>query len=235
MNMRRPLERWAHHPPGTLVGSHIGEVVAVDDPNSRGRVKVRLYDHDGVGAQDAPLWARVAVPFAGDGRGAFFIPTVGDEVLVTFVNGDPRMPIVIGGLWNGGASPPETLGGDGKSVDRWTIVGKQGTRIAIIEEQGGQPTVSFTTPGGVSGTLSDESGGKIELKTQGTTITVDTSGVSVQTQSSCQLQASSVTVTAPTVTVDAGMAQFSGTIQCNALLTSTVSAATYMTGAGNVL
>ena len=48
------------------------------------------------------------------------IPDIDDEVLVSFVNGDPRQPIVIGGLWSGSADVPESLGGGGDSVDRWT-------------------------------------------------------------------------------------------------------------------
>src|SRR5262249_47023654 len=159
--------------------THLAEVVSVEDRNGRGRVQIRLYDHDNVGHQDAPIWARVAVPFAGSNYGAFFIPNKGDEVLVNFLNGDPRLPIVVGGLWNGAAQQPERLGGDGKSVDRWTITGKNGTRIAIIEQQGGQPTIKLSTPGGVTGTFTDENGGKIELHVQGTTITADSSGVLV--------------------------------------------------------
>ena len=84
--------------------------------------RVRLITVDGDG--QAEIWARVAVPFAGASRGALFIPDVDDEVLVTFVAGDPRFPIVIGGLWNGGAPPPETFSGD--RVDRWTITSKAG-------------------------------------------------------------------------------------------------------------
>src|SRR5262249_13237108 len=105
-------------------GTHLAKVVSVEDDTGRGRVQVRLYDHDDVGEQNAPIWARVAVPFAGSNMGAFFIPNKDDEVLITFINGDTRLPIVVGGLWNGDAQAPEELGGDGQSVDRWTITGK---------------------------------------------------------------------------------------------------------------
>ena len=130
-------------------GSYLAEVFAVNDPEQLGRVQVRLLSFDDVEGQDAPVWARVAVPFAGDGRGSFFIPDVGDEVLVSFVNGDPRLPVVIGGMWSGSAEVPEQLGGSGDRVDRWTITGKAGTRIAIVEEQPADATISFTTPGGL--------------------------------------------------------------------------------------
>jgi len=170
-------------PVGLAGASYLAEVTSVNDPDNRTRVQVRLLSFDGVGDHDAPIWARVAVPFAGGNRGAFMLPDVGDEVLITFVNSDVRFPIVIGGLWNGNASAPETLGGSGDRVDRWTIVGKAGSRIAIVEENQGEATISFKTPGGVSGELTDKSGGKIEFKAAGTTVTIDTGGVSVQTPS----------------------------------------------------
>ena len=155
-------------------------------------------------------------------------------MLVTFVNGDSRLPVVVGGLWNGDARAPETLGGAGDRVDRWTLVGKAGTRIAIVEETSGQETISFETPAGVSGELTDASGGKIELKAAGTTITVDTSGVSVQTPSKVKVQASQVEVTSGLVTVNAAMSKFSGVVKCDVLQATTVVATTYTPGAGNI-
>jgi uncharacterized protein involved in type VI secretion and phage assembly len=219
---------------GVFNASYLALVVAVNDPDSRARVQIRLLNADGIGAQDGPIWARVAVPFAGADRGAFMLPDVGDEVLVTFLNGDPRLPMVVGGLWNGSDSPPETLGGAGDRVDRWTIVGKAGTRIAIVEERGGQETISFTTPGGVSGELTDSGGGKIELQAAGSTITIEPSGVTIQTGAKVSVQASQVEVSAGLVKVDAGMSQFSGVVRCDTLITNTVVATTYTPGAGNI-
>ncbi|HEU0014732.1 MAG TPA: phage baseplate assembly protein V, partial [Longimicrobium sp.] len=158
------------HRPLGLGAAYLAEVVSVQDPDSQGRVQVRLHGWDGVADQDAPIWARVAVPFAGADRGAFLIPDVGDEVLVCFVNADPRLPVVVGGMWNGSAAPPESLSGD--RVDRWTFTGKAGTRIAIVEE-GGTPVIEMTTPGGVSATLKDEGSGKLELVAAGCTVTLD--------------------------------------------------------------
>jgi len=96
---------------GPWTACHLAEVVAVKDPDGLGRVQVRLLAFDGVTGQDAAVWARVAVPFAGNDRGAFLIPDVGDEVLVSFVNADPRFPVVVGGLWNGNSTAPESISG----------------------------------------------------------------------------------------------------------------------------
>lgn len=219
---------------GVFSASYLAEVISVDDPESLARVQLRLLSADGIGAQDGPIWARVATPFAGSGRGAFMLPDVGDEVLVTFLQGDPRLPIVVGGLWNGRDTPPETLGGAGDRIDRWTIVGKAGTRIAIVEESSGTATISFTTPGGVSGELTDSAGGKIELTAAGSTVTLDPSGVTIQTGAKVSVQASQVDVSAGLVKVDAGMSQFSGVVKCDTLIATTVVATTYTPGAGNI-
>jgi uncharacterized protein involved in type VI secretion and phage assembly len=214
--------------------SYLAEVVSVDDPDHMARVQVRLLNFDRATNQDAPLWARVAVPFAGDNSGAFLIPNVGDEVVVTFLNGDPRLPIVVGGLWNGAASPPETLGGDGSRVDRWTLVGRRGTRVAIVEEQSGEETIRLSTPNNASVELTETGSGKIQVEAAGTTITIDSSGVSIQTDADIQVQASNVTVNATDVTVNSPFTTFSDTVICETLIATNVVGTSYTPGVGNV-
>ena len=219
-------------PPSTwLHGAHIATVVSVVDPDGRSRVQVQVMGADADGS--ALLWARVAVPFAGNNRGAFLIPDVGDEVLVLFVGGDPRFPVVAGALWNGRTSVPETIGGD--RVDRWSLTGRNGTRIAIVEAASGQEKVEIETPNGVKATLTDASGGSITLDTgSGSSVTADTSGVSIQTSGTVSVQASSATITAGEVSVDAAMSTFSGAIQCQTLIATSVISASYTPGAGNI-
>lgn len=216
-------------------GAYLARVVSVQDPASRNRVQVRVFNTDAMADQDAPIWARVAVPFAGSNRGAFLIPDVGDEVLVIYLNGDARFPIVIGSLWNGADQAPDALGGNGDSVDRWTITGKAGTKIAIKEDSSG-PAVQFTTPGGLSGTLTD-SDSSIELKdVVGNSVRLDAAGVTVNSPSG-QVQvkgAASIELTAPFVNVNASMSTFSGVVVCKVMQATTVIASTYTPGAGNV-
>ena len=61
---------------GWMQSATLARVVSLDDPESRNRVQVRLFALDGADQQDAPLWARVVCPFAGDQRGAFFMPDI---------------------------------------------------------------------------------------------------------------------------------------------------------------
>lgn len=217
--------------PQLFQSCHLAKVVSVQDPDQLARVKVALLVLDGEGA--AEIWARVAVPFAGADRGALFIPDVGDEVVVMFAGGDPRFPIVLGGLWNGNAQPPDQFSGD--RVDRWLFQGKHGTRIAIIEESASSAKIEFETPNGIKGTLTDESGGKIKFEdTGGNSITIDTQGISLQAASKVNVQAGQVCISAGMVSVDAGMSKFSGVVKCDVLQATTVVASTYTPGAGNV-
>lgn len=219
-------------PVGVWTSSYLAEVVSVEDPDRLTRVQIRVLNCDGLDDQDGAVWARVAVPFAGHNRGAFLLPDVGDEVLVVFLNGDPRFPMVVGGLWNGHDQAPDSLPGD--RVDRWTITGKSGTKFSIVEEQNGREKIVFQTPAGVTGTLTDEAGGKIKLEAAGNIVTMDTSGVSIQAAATVKVQASQVEVTAGMVTVNAGMSKFSGVVKCDTLITNTVVSAMYTPGAGNV-
>ncbi|HET8745630.1 MAG TPA: phage baseplate assembly protein V [Ramlibacter sp.] len=207
----------------------LARVTDVNDPQNLARVKVELYAL--ATASDVAMWARVASPFAGDGRGGFFIPQEGDEVLVVFVNGDARHPVVVGGLWNGAAAPPESLGG---KVDRWSITGKAGTRIAIVEESDATATIVCETPQGVKLTLSDESGGQVKVECAGNTVVIDTQGVSIQAAAKVKVQAAQVEVSAGMVKVDAAMSQFSGVVKCDTLITNSVVSTSYTPGAGNI-
>ncbi len=226
MSAREPLP-----PPSWLgQGLFLAEVVSVRDPESRARVQVRVHAFDGVAGQDAPLWARVAAAFAGNKRGAFFIPDVGDEVLVGFVQGDGRQPVVVGSLWNGRDAPPETLPGD--AVERWTITGTAGTRIAILESA--SPTIRLETPGGAVAELTDGGGGKLQIDAGGATLKIDPSGITLTTGATVKVEASLVNVRAGLITVDAALTSFSGVLMCDTLISSTVMSSSYTPGAGNI-
>ena len=220
-------------PPAAAHAAYLAEVTSVSDPDALGRVQVRLLNYDGVADQDAAVWARVAVPFAGDRRGALFVPDVGDEVLVTLLGGDPRYPVVLGGLWNGRNAPPDRFPSD--RVDRWLFVGRNGTRVAIVEAADGQEVIELHTPGGQKVDVTSASGGSVTLDLgTGTSLTLDAAGVTVQTAAKVSVQASTVQVDAGQVTVNAAMSRFSGVVQGDTLIATTVVATTYTPGAGNI-
>ncbi len=83
-------------------GLQIGIVTQLaDDPLGEHRVMIRLPI---LSPEDEGVWARIATLDAGDGRGSFFRPGLEDEVVVNFINNDPRYPVILGAL-NSSAKP----------------------------------------------------------------------------------------------------------------------------------
>ncbi len=75
-----------------------------------GRVKIQFHwDRDGEYDENSSCWVRVRQPLAGNKWGDLFIPRIGIEVLVKFINGDPDQPIIMGCLYNGKDKPPYKL------------------------------------------------------------------------------------------------------------------------------
>lgn len=227
--MNRPVV--FDRPAGWLSATHLAQVVSLDDPESLNRVQVRLISYAGIDGQDLPLWARVVCPFAGDNRGAFFMPDVGDEVLVVFVQGDPRYPLVLGGLWSGANAAPASIGAGGNIVKR--VRSKNGIQITLEDRQG-QETLTLETPGGQTVTLKDGPGAVTIEDANGNSVKLETSGITVQASSVVKVQASKVDVSAGMVNVDAAIAKFSGIVKCETLISTAVVSTSYTPGAGNI-
>lgn len=81
----------------------IGIVKDTMDPEREGRVKVTFPWFDG---ETVSEWCRVSQLLAGSGYGSLFVPEEETEVLIGFSHGDMRIPIVLGGLYNGQDKPP---------------------------------------------------------------------------------------------------------------------------------
>ena len=210
---------------------YLARVVSLDDPEGLNRVQVRLIAFDAITDQDAPLWARVVAPFAGHNRGTFFMPDVDDEVLVLFTNGDPRFPLVIGGLWNGSATAPADLGPEGNRYKR--IRSKNGITITLDDQQG-QETLTLETPGGQRLTLKDGPGVVTCEDSNGNSVKMEAAGITIQAAAKVKVQASTVEVSAGMVTVDTAMAKFSGVVKCEVLIATSVISSSYTPGAGNI-
>jgi uncharacterized protein involved in type VI secretion and phage assembly len=132
-------------------GLLIGTVTEIDA--SLGRVKVAIpeREHD-------THWAPVAAAMAGGGRGAFFMPEVGDEVIIGFDRGQFDHPYVVGFLWNGQDAPPRT---DGK--------------IRVLRSVNGHELTFYDPPvsGGDKGYIrvTDAHGNQVELANGRITVT----------------------------------------------------------------
>ncbi|MCB0207512.1 MAG: type IV secretion protein Rhs, partial [Anaerolineae bacterium] len=181
-----------------LYGVYPALVADINDPDGQGRVKVRLpwLPDDGGGFS---VWARLATLMAGANRGTWFIPDVDDEVLVAFEGGDPRRPYVVGALWNGQDTPPETMDGAGNNFIK-SITSRNGVKITL-DDNDGQEKMILETPGGQKLTLQDGPG-KVEIvDSNGNSVTLDSGGISVVASVKVSVRASTVEVNASMVTV----------------------------------
>lgn len=218
-----------------LFGVYPAVVTDVRDPDQQGRVEIKL---PWVGEEDgdqARAWARLATMMAGKDRGTWFIPEVGDEVLISFVAGDPRWPVVVGALWNGKDAPPQSMDGAGDNNVR-SITSRSGHKLTF-DDTIGREKVEIKTQGGHAITLDDASGGTITIEhSGGAKIEMDSSGtIKITALSQVKIDApAGMKVSAAQVTVDAGLSRFSGVVQCDTVITNNVVSATYTPGAGNV-
>jgi uncharacterized protein involved in type VI secretion and phage assembly len=159
-------------------------------------------------------WCRVRQFYAGNGYGAVFIPEVGDEVLLAFIHGDMRIPIVLGGLYNGKDKPPTHRSAD---LDQKMIRTKGGSEL-LFDDTTGKRRVRITTPGGHKADLSDvdrnitlqsaggqsvvlnDSAQSITLKSGTATVTID------GTSGRITVDGISVVVSAPSVALGSSAA-----------------------------
>ncbi len=101
---QRPRIRGVHT--AVVVGPS-GEEIYTDD---MGRIKVQFFwDRNGQSDENSSCWIRVSQAWAGSGWGALFIPRIGQEVVVDFIEGDPDRPLVTGTVYHGTNTPPWDL------------------------------------------------------------------------------------------------------------------------------
>ena len=92
-----------------VVGPTNEEIYTDDDGYGRVKVKFHWDRRDIEGEENRSCWLRVGQFWAGKGWGSVFLPRVGDEVLVNFLEGDPDSPIVVGSVYNEANKPLYTL------------------------------------------------------------------------------------------------------------------------------
>ena len=218
---------------GRWYGVFPASVTDIKDPDNMGRVKVTLPWSPDTGSARYEVWARLATLMGGNNRGSWFIPDVSDEVLVGFEGGDPRRPYVLGGLWNGKDSAPESMDGSGNNYKK-VLRSRNGVKITM-DDQDGQEKFIVETPGGQKVTLQDGPG-QVEIDdSNGNSIKLEASGITITASAKVTINAgATVDVSASMVNVTAGISKFSGVVQCDTLISNTVISSVYTPGAGNI-
>jgi uncharacterized protein involved in type VI secretion and phage assembly len=134
--------------PGVVTGI----VKNLNDPAGQGRIELQFpWLSDSLRS----YWAPVAAPLAGKQRGVFFMPKVDDEVLVAFEHGSFDHPYIVGYLWNGVDTPPES------DPENRVVVTPGGHTLRF--EDGGGKKVILKSSSGQTITL-DDSDGSITLE-----------------------------------------------------------------------
>jgi len=209
------------HSLGPLQELHLAAVTDIDDPDGRGRIKVRLH------STALELWAPVVTLGAGSGYGVSCLPKRGEQVVVAFLS--PEQPLVLGAVWSGGNSAPA----DASPVqERYLLQTPAGIKVLLDDGQG--PRVRIETPAGYHLSIDERGAGTVTVEKGGERIEMSASGIAINTAAKVEVQAAQVSVSAGMVQVDAGMSKFSGVVQCDTLITNSVVSASYTPGAGNI-
>jgi uncharacterized protein involved in type VI secretion and phage assembly len=169
---------------GSIQGVVSGVVTDNKDPEGLARVRVRLpWLENGIS-----YWARAAVPMAGKDRGTFFLPEIGDEVLLAAEQGDPSHLYVLGMLWNGDRTPPET-NQDGKNDKRF-IRTRSGHELRFVDDESA-PLAELKLKDGKRLTI-DRNG--IEISDGENRIVIESGSSTITIESSAQLKIKSQTI-----------------------------------------
>lgn len=164
-----------------IQGVVVGVVTNNEDPDFMGRVKLKF---PWLSDADESYWARIATPMAGEKCGVYFLPEVGDEVLVIFEHGDVRFPYVIGALWNGKEAPPEK-NENGKNDIR-LIKSRSGHEIRLNDEDG-KEKIEIMDKSGKNSIIFDTAENRI-------TITADKDITLAATQGTIKLDARTIEI-----------------------------------------
>jgi uncharacterized protein involved in type VI secretion and phage assembly len=168
-------------------GVAVAVVVDNKDDSGTGRVKVRYPWHS---QPPETFWARVSTPMAGANRGFYFMPEVGDEVLVAFEHGDLRRPYVVGSLWNGEARAPAT-NSDGRNDVR-LIRTRKGHTLRF--DDGVNGNVQLELNGGKHLSIDDDKITLEDANGNGFTIQSGTGALTIRSAGRITLRASQITI-----------------------------------------
>jgi uncharacterized protein involved in type VI secretion and phage assembly len=192
--------------PGLVVGT----VTNNKDELRSGRVKVR---YPGLSATDESEWARLTAVGGGKGRGMVSVPEVDDEVLVAFEGGDPRQPVVIGGLFGDKGTIPSWDVADNGQVSSRGLTSRLGhvlqlsdgttdaTQFVLLQLAGknhtlrlGKDSANLEVPGGTPLTITSGHA-SIAFDKQGG-VTISGTKVTIKAEQSLEMSAPSASLKA---------------------------------------
>ncbi len=184
--------RWSPPVRGLLIGKVIG---LENDPQGAFRIAVSIPILE---SQDQEIWARIAHPDAGDQRGMIFYPEIGDEVVLGFLNEDPRDAVILGSL-NSSANPSPLTPKDENF--KKAIVTKSGMQLVFDEDE---ISIEIKTPGGNQISvnerekivmMSDQSGNRVKLDPNGIEL-YSPKSIQITSESEVKIQGTTIEIQA---------------------------------------
>jgi len=157
-----------------------------DDLNKQSRVKVKIptIETDGI------IWARLASVEAGNKRGIFFRPELGDEVILGFINDDPRQAIILGAVHSEKNALPEGLAVTQENYKKG-IVTKKGLKILFDDEN---QLIEISTPKGNIFKVSDEDKGIQLVDENGNTMKMYNKGIQLKSSKDVMIEGKNITL-----------------------------------------
>jgi len=161
-------------------GLQVGIVTALEgDPDGEFRVQVRMPLID----RSEGVWARVALLDAGNNRGSFFRPEIEDEVVLGFMNDDPRNPIILGMLHSSAKPSPVDPADDNHEKG---FVTRSEMKLMFDDDK---KVIRIETPNGNTLTFSDDEG-KMEITDENNNkMTMDSSGILMESAADITIKA----------------------------------------------
>ncbi|UTD15377.1 type VI secretion system tip protein VgrG [Tenacibaculum mesophilum] len=165
-----------------IQGLQVGIVSQLEeDPDGEDRILVQIPI---VNNEEEGIWCRVASPDAGENRGIFFRPEIGDEVIVGFINDDPNDAIVLGMLHSSAKPSPITATDDNHEKG---IITRSEMKVLFDDDK---KIITIETPAGKMITL-DEDEGAITIEDDNSNIiTINSDGISMESAGDISLKAS---------------------------------------------
>ncbi|MEM7105408.1 MAG: type VI secretion system tip protein VgrG [Bacteroidota bacterium] len=163
-------------------GLHVGVVTALEgDPDGENRIQVKI---PLINNEEDGLWARIAKLDAGDNRGVIFLPEIDDEVIVGFINDDPRNPVILGQLHSSAKPSPIEPSDDNHEKG---IITRGDLRVVFDDDKS---SIEVSTPNGNKILLSEDDGSILVEDENGNTVKMSSDGVDVESAGDINIKAS---------------------------------------------
>lgn len=223
--MQQAVQQIAQQLQNRYYGKYRGFVVDNEDPETRGRIKVKVPT---VLGDQSTGWALPCMPFGGlANQGLFMVPEVDSQIWVEFEEGNVDKPLWVGVFWQQASDTPEeaqvtppttrilrTPSGhvmqfdDKEGEEQYRLAHPSGTEL-IVNPQG---TVAWTDAGGSKLTMDAESNTLILEDSNGNTMTMDSSGTVVEDSNGnkVEMAAAGITVQATKIVLKGEQVELGG-------------------------